>query len=86
MAGQLDDTRLHWVAEIGGKRQEWDATIPEQRPDERVAWTSTSGAKNAGVVKRRAKGDLGRFKEFIENRGAETGAWRGEVGTTRRTA
>jgi len=28
---------------------------------------------------RRVKGDLGRFKEFIESRGAETGAWRGDV-------
>jgi uncharacterized membrane protein len=32
-----------------------------------------------GIVERRAKGDLGRFKEFIESRGTETGAWRGEV-------
>ena len=27
----------------------------------------------------RVKGDLERFKEFIEARGGETGAWRGEV-------
>jgi hypothetical protein len=32
-----------------------------------------------GFVKARSKGDLGRFKEFIESRGSETGAWRGEV-------
>ena len=32
-----------------------------------------------GIVSRRVKGDLERFKEFIENRGSETGAWRGEV-------
>jgi uncharacterized membrane protein len=32
-----------------------------------------------GLVKRRVKGDLERFKEFIEGRGSETGAWRGEV-------
>ena len=32
-----------------------------------------------GVVKRRVKGDLGRFKEMIEGRGGETGAWRGEI-------
>ena len=32
-----------------------------------------------GIVTRRAKGDLKRFKEFIESRGSETGAWRGEV-------
>jgi uncharacterized membrane protein len=33
-----------------------------------------------GFVRRRAAGDLGRFKEFIEARGSETGAWRGDVG------
>ena len=32
-----------------------------------------------GLVRRRVKGDLERFKEYIESRGAETGAWRGEV-------
>ena len=32
-----------------------------------------------GVVERRVAGDLERFKEFIESRGAETGAWRGEI-------
>jgi uncharacterized membrane protein len=47
---QLDDERLHWIAEIGGNQQEWDARITEQHPDERIAWTSTTGAKNAGVV------------------------------------
>jgi uncharacterized membrane protein len=31
------------------------------------------------VVDRRIKGDLERFKEFIEERGGETGAWRGEI-------
>lgn len=32
-----------------------------------------------GVVERRLKGDLERFKEFIEKRGVATGAWRGEI-------
>ena len=110
---QLDDKHLHWRAEIAGKDTEWDAVITEQIPDERIAWTNTSGAKNAGVVTfhridpqttklmlqldyepegamenigsalgmvgRRVEGDLERFKEFIEARGQETGAWRGEV-------
>src|SRR5215207_3240659 len=44
---QLDDKRLHWVASIAGKREEWDAEITEQTPDQRVAWTNTSGAKHA---------------------------------------
>ena len=34
------------------------------------------------IVDMRAKGDLERFKDFIENRGTETGAWRGEVKPT----
>ena len=110
---QTDDVHLHWVAEIGGADKEWNAEITEQHPDERVAWRSTSGAENAGVVTfhriddettrvtlqidadpeglvenvgtalgfldRRIKGDLERFKEFIESRGSETGGWRGEV-------
>jgi uncharacterized membrane protein len=32
-----------------------------------------------GVVSSRVQGDLERFKEFIEKRGRETGAWRGQV-------
>lgn len=32
-----------------------------------------------GFIDRRVKGDLERFKDFIEKRGAPTGAWRGEV-------
>jgi uncharacterized membrane protein len=47
---QTDDTHVHWEAEIGGVDKEWDAEITEQHPDERVAWRSTSGAQNAGVV------------------------------------
>ncbi len=110
---QLDDTHLHWVAEIGGHREEWDAEITEQRPDERIAWRATGGKANAGVVTfhrledqrckimlqldwesegmveklggaigqddRKVKGNLERFKELVESRGVETGAWRGEV-------
>jgi uncharacterized membrane protein len=47
---QLDDTHLHWVASIGGHQEEWDAEITEQIPDERIAWKTTSGKGNAGVV------------------------------------
>jgi len=32
-----------------------------------------------GVTSRRIENDLQRFKEFVESRGGETGAWRGEV-------
>jgi hypothetical protein len=32
-----------------------------------------------GVVSQRIEGDLHKFKKFIEERGQETGAWRGEI-------
>lgn len=32
-----------------------------------------------GFVDSRVQGDLERFKTFIESRGSETGAWRGEI-------
>jgi uncharacterized membrane protein len=110
---QIDDTHLRWVAEIGGKRHEWEAEITEQKPDQRVAWRALEGHYNSGIVtfepidenrtrinvvmehetegitetlgsalgadSRRVKGDLERFKELIESRGVESGAWRGEV-------
>jgi uncharacterized membrane protein len=116
---QLDDTRLHWIAKIGGKTAEWDAKILEQHPDKQISWISEDGKKTRGTVtfepigesrtrislsmsyqaegltealgsavgldERRVRGDLERFKELIESRGAESGSWRGEVsaGTTK---
>jgi uncharacterized membrane protein len=47
---QLDDTRLHWRAEIAGQPKEWDAEIVQQEPDQRVAWRSIGGERNAGAV------------------------------------
>ncbi|HET7029823.1 MAG TPA: SRPBCC family protein [Candidatus Limnocylindrales bacterium] len=113
---QLDESTVHWVAEIGGQHKEWDAKITEQTPDQRIAWTATDGAHNAGVVtfhrlddghsrvtlqldvdpegpvetvgdalglvKGRVKGDMERFKDFIEQRGGQTGAWRRRVDQT----
>ena len=110
---QLDDTLLHWVGTVAGKRAEWDAKILEQEPDRKISWRSVGGKETQGTVmfeeagpsrtkvrlqmryqpegvrekvgavagldKRRIRGDLERFQELIEQRGAETGAWRGEV-------
>ena len=51
-------------------------------------WEPDSAVQSVGDAlgfdDRRVKGDLERFKEFIESRGQETGAWRGEIdqGTT----
>lgn len=47
---QLSDDRLHWVVDIAGVRREFDTTITEQLPDERIAWTTTEGPTHAGVV------------------------------------
>lgn len=111
---QLDDTLLHWKAEIAGAKREWEARIVEQEPDRVIAWRSEGGVKlngratfepvddgngsritlemdfdpegfveavgdTLGIVRARVGGDLRRFEKFIEERGVETGAWRGEV-------
>jgi uncharacterized membrane protein len=47
---QIDDTHLHWVAEYGGKRHEWDAEITEQVPDKTIAWRSLGGVTHNGRV------------------------------------
>ena len=47
---QIDDKRLHWRVNLGGKVREFDAEIVEQTPDKRIAWHSTDGARNSGVV------------------------------------
>jgi uncharacterized membrane protein len=47
---QRDDTHLHWIIKVGGVTREFDATVTEQHPEERVAWKSDSGPDHAGVV------------------------------------
>lgn len=48
---QIDERTLHWRANIGGKQEEWDAQIIDEVPDQRIAWQSTGGKANAGVVR-----------------------------------
>jgi uncharacterized membrane protein len=47
---QLDDTLLHWVGTVAGKRAEWDAKILEQEPDRRISWKSVGGKETQGTV------------------------------------
>jgi uncharacterized membrane protein len=47
---QENDRTLTWAATIAGRRKQWTAEITDQTPDARIAWRSTSGASNAGVV------------------------------------
>jgi uncharacterized membrane protein len=45
---QLDDKRVHWVAEVAGKRKEWDAEITRQLPDREIDWVGFGEAENRG--------------------------------------
>jgi uncharacterized membrane protein len=47
---QTDATHTHWRIKAGPISREFDATITEQHPEERVAWKSDSGPEHAGVV------------------------------------
>src|ERR1051325_4542869 len=47
---QIDDTHLHWVADIAGVERQWDAEIIQQIPDQMIAWQSTSGPVHSGTV------------------------------------
>ena len=55
---QLDETRLHWVANVAGKRAEWDAKILEQHPDRQISWISEDGKKTRGTVNFEPHGDF----------------------------
>jgi len=47
---QIDDKNLFWRAKVMGVEKGWNAEIVEQVPDKRIAWHSTSGTDNAGIV------------------------------------
>src|SRR5262249_31373916 len=47
---QLDDTRLRWVANVAGRKAEWEAKILEQHPDRQISWISQDGKKTRGTV------------------------------------
>jgi uncharacterized membrane protein len=48
---QQDDKRLQWRGKVAGKVEQWNAEITEQVPDKVIAWKSTSGARNEGIVR-----------------------------------
>jgi uncharacterized membrane protein len=84
---QQPDTRIAWSS-IDGRHTHgtvWFEKLGENRTLVRLAMTYRPqgpvelAGSAAGVDRRRIKGDLERFRELIESRGAETGAWRGEI-------
>ena len=84
---QTPDERIAWHA-TSGKENAGVVTfhyIDENttRVTLQMDWEPEGAVQSAGSAlgfdDRRVKGDLERFKEFIESRGQETGAWRGEI-------
>ncbi|MGZ4596091.1 MAG: SRPBCC family protein [Actinomycetes bacterium] len=84
---QHPDERVAW-ASVDGPSQAGVVTFHTLTPDttkvmlqldfEPEGITEQAGDK-LGLVKHRVKGDLERFKDFIESRPAESGQWRGDV-------
>ncbi|WP_030763204.1 SRPBCC family protein [Streptomyces sp. NRRL F-2664] len=85
---QIPDERIAWVT-VGGEVEQSgvvtfhpiDATHTEVtlRMDFDPDGLAENIADRFGFVDRQVTGDLARFKKFIEERGTESGAWRGEV-------
>ena len=84
---QTPDQRVAWTTRTG---PEQSGVVTFHRLDDdqtRVTLQMTFDpegiveqvADKTGLVNMRTKGDLERFKEFVESRGTETGAWRGEI-------
>jgi uncharacterized membrane protein len=85
---QLPDERITWRSVDGDTRQRGSVRFePLDTTRTRVELTmeveptgvAEKGADVLGVIDRRVKGDLRRFKDYIEEIGGETGAWRGRI-------
>ncbi len=83
---QTPDERVTWRSTDGATNVGTVAFAPAEagtRVTLRLEYEPEGMVEKAGdilkIVDRRAQGDLERFKEFIEARGTETGAWRGEI-------
>ncbi|MGQ0625589.1 MAG: SRPBCC family protein [Sporichthyaceae bacterium] len=85
---QLPDERIAWTTTHGETEQagvvtfhrldENQTRVTVQMDIETSSMLETLGVKS-GIVSQRINSDLMRFKEFIESRDSETGAWRGKV-------
>ena len=85
--GQIPDHRIAWESGSGEYTSgvvSFQALGPDRtRVTLEISYDPKGFIENAGdtigVVSRRIENDLEHFKEFIENRGQETGAWRGTI-------
>ena len=84
---QVPDQRIAWRSQGGAKNEGIAVFSPvteakskiNLRIDYEPQGVIEKTGDAVGVVSQRVEGDLKRFKEFIESRGKETGAWRGNV-------
>jgi uncharacterized membrane protein len=86
---QRPDEKVAWKTIEGEVKNDGVVTFEplgdaQTRVNVQMDVESDSTAENVagdllGVVKTQVRGDLERFKQLIENRDEETGAWRGEV-------
>ena len=85
---QSPDERISWQSTDGETTHAGVVTFEALGADRtrvniQLDWAPEGVAEKigaaVGVDDRAVKGDAKRFKEFIENRGTETGAWRGSV-------
>jgi uncharacterized membrane protein len=84
---QIPDKRVAWKSTSGREhagavdfhRLDDDRSQIMVMLDTEPQGTAERAADAIGLAERQLRGDLGRFKEMIESRGQETGAWRGSV-------
>ena len=84
---QHPDKQVTWASENGKKTRGTvsfeplgaDRTLVRLSMSYRPEGLRERVGSAARLDARRVRGDLQRFKEMIESRGAETGAWRGEI-------
>ncbi len=84
---QVPDSRIAWTSEGGTytsgvvtfhRLDENRTKVMLQMDYDPEGFIEQAGDK-LGFVSRQVQGDLDRFKTFIEERGQETGAWRGTI-------
>jgi uncharacterized membrane protein len=84
---QIPDRKIAWRSisgpENGGTVMFQPVDPQRTRVTLRMEYDPKGFVENAadmiGTIERRVEGDMKRFREFIEDRGQETGAWRGDV-------
>jgi uncharacterized membrane protein len=90
---QHPDRQITWISEDGKKTRGTVSFEPRGEGRAVVRLLMSYQAEGpaealgsaAGLDSRRVRGDLQRFKDLIESRGEETGAWRGEVSAGKKT-